>query len=125
MYGLSVVVAQKDPTCAHRIAQSLRSHVRQVFIAKTVDEMNEAVAKLQAQAAVVDLEMIDDCELRHICRDFGRTAVVATHRAPDEEMWISSLSLGAADCCQQNDLDGILRALSHSYPQTRTRAHAA
>lgn len=122
MQSLSIVVAQKDQASAHRIAQSLRNHVRQVFIAKTADEISEAILKLHAQAAIVDLELMQDAQLRQLCLHFDRTAVVTTHRAPDDEMWMESMTLGAVDCCQQGDTDGILRAIAHNVLLTRANA---
>jgi hypothetical protein len=47
---------------------------------------------------------------------------VATHRSPDEEMWMTCMRLGAADCCHHSDVDAIVRAIAHNVVLTRARA---
>ena len=93
------------------------------MVARTEAEIEEAILKHRANAAIVDLELVKAEELRKLCHEFGRTAVVATHRSPDEAMWMNSMELGAADCCDRSDVEGMLRAISHNV--VMTRAHAA
>ena len=124
MQHVSVVIAQKDPSFAQQLANSLQGRFRHVAVARNGAEVAEQITKNHAQAAIVDLELVPSDELQHLCHDFGRTVVVATHRSPDEEMWMSSMQLGATDCCHRADVDGMLRAISHNVVLTRA-AHAA
>ncbi len=124
MQHVSVVIAQKDPSFAQQLANSLQGRFRHVAVARSGAELADALAKHRAQAAIVDLELVANDELQHLCHDFGRTVVVATHRSPDEEMWMTSMELGATDCCHRADVDSMLRAISHNVVLTRT-AHAA
>jgi DNA-binding NarL/FixJ family response regulator len=123
MHQMSVVVAQKDPVAAQNLAATLRSRFRHVTVARSEAEIEEAILKHRANAAIVDLELVKSEEFRRLCHEFSRTAVVATHRSPDEAMWMKSMELGAADCCDRADVDGMLRAIAHNV--VLMRAHAA
>ncbi len=123
MNGMSVVIAQKEQAVAERLARTLRNHFRSVVVARSQSEIAEAIAKTRASAAVVDLEMVDDRELEDLCHEFHHTAVICTHRTPDDEMWTSSLEKGAADCCERSDVDGVMRAIRQNV--VLSRAHAA
>ncbi|HEY3930488.1 MAG TPA: hypothetical protein VGL89_19095 [Candidatus Koribacter sp.] len=123
MYQMSVVIAQKEPRVAERLAHALRARFRNVAIAHSNAELHDAIAKGRARAAIVDLELVKLKELRELCEDFRGTAVVATHRAPDEQMWKSCMEDGAADCCHPEEIDVMLRAIVSSAPISR--AHAA
>ena len=124
MQHVSVVIAQKDPSFAQHLATSLQGRFRHVAVARSGAEVADAIVKHRAQAAIVDLELVASDELQHLCHDFGRTVVVATHRSPDEEMWMASMQLGATDCCHRADVDGMLRAITQNVALTRA-AHAA
>ncbi len=123
MTGLSIVVAQKESAAADRLAHTLRNHFRSVVVARSTQEIAETRAKTRASAAVVDLEMVNPNQLQDICHEFHHTAVICTHRTPDEEMWTSSLERGAADCCEREDIDAVLRAIRQNV--VIARAHAA
>jgi DNA-binding NarL/FixJ family response regulator len=122
MHSLSVVIAQKENATAQQLAQTLRSRFRQVLVAHSIVEIVDCIAKNHAQSAIIDLEAVTAEELRQLCREFPGTAVVATHRSPDDEMWMETLSLGAVDCCHFGDVETILRAISHNVVLTRARA---
>ncbi len=124
MQHLSVVIAQKDHAAAQRLAHHLHGRFHQVVIARSAADIEEALLKSRAHALIVDLELIASEELRRLCQNFSRTAIVATHRSPDEEMWMTCLELGAVDCCQDSDVPGMLRAIGQNVVLTRA-AHAA
>ncbi len=123
MNGLSIVVAQKEAAIADRLAHTLRNHFRNVVVARSSQEIADAILKNRANAAVVDLELVDNRQLHDLCHEFNHTAVICTHRTPDDEMWTSSLEMGAADCCPRSDVDGVLRAIKQN--AVLARAHAA
>jgi DNA-binding response OmpR family regulator len=124
MQHLSVVVAQKDHAAAQRLARALEGRFRHVAVAPSGDDIESTLLKNRAQALIVDLKLLNRDKLEHLCREFTHTAVVATQRSPDEDMWMACLQVGAADCLDRSDVDGMLRAISHTVPLSRS-AHAA
>ena len=124
MHQLSVVIAQKDPAAAQQLAATLRGRFRHVAVAHSPEEVHDAILKHRANAAIVDLELVKSEEFKELCQEFHRTAIVATHRSPDEDMWMASLESGAADCCQRTDVEGMLRAIANNVVLTRA-GHAA
>jgi DNA-binding NarL/FixJ family response regulator len=121
MQSLSVVIAQKEPSTSQLLAQALMRSVRNVAIVNSRAELQDALRSNHPQAAIVDLELVNGAQLRQLCHEFGRVAVVATHRSPDEEMWMECMEEGAADCCHNKDAEGVLRAIA----QNVRLAHAA
>jgi len=111
MQPLDVVIAARDPQSATDLAVSLTRHFRSVSVAGSMEEVRHAIPKLRARLAVVDLELASLSEVRALCLEFDSTAVVCTHRIPDEEMWASALAAGAIDCCQHGDVAGIVAAV--------------
>jgi DNA-binding response OmpR family regulator len=114
MHELTVVIAQKDQAAADHLTDVLQGRFRRVTVAHSGPELHEAILKLNANAAIVDLELINDEQLRNLCSAYPYTVVVATHRTPDIEMWMTCLDLGATDCCHRNDVEGMLRAITHN-----------
>jgi hypothetical protein len=71
-------------------------------------DIPETVARLRAQLAVVDLEVVSFSELGELCKEFPATAFVCTHRLADDAMWARALAAGAVDCCLSADLQSIV-----------------
>ena len=120
MKPLSVVIAQNDPRSAELLAASLHSHFRAVSVARSVAELRTAIPKHRADLAVVDLELASLPDIAELRKEFPSTAVVCTHRTPDEEMWPSVMEAGASDFCQNADVRSIVQAVDRD-----TRAGAA
>ena len=108
MKALNVVVAQVDSKNAERLAASLYSHFRSVAVARSLEELREAIPKHRADVAIVDLELVGLPELEELRQSYCTTQLVCTHRVADEEMWASALAAGASDMCSSNDLPGII-----------------
>ncbi|HWR37113.1 MAG TPA: hypothetical protein VN622_14715 [Clostridia bacterium] len=123
MQPFSIVVAQSDCVAAEHLAATLHRYFRLVAVARDIDEMRRSILHHRAHVAIIDLELVDFPELREICHEFDQVAVVCTHRVPDEQMWTESLASGAADCCEINDVKGIVTAASRSAGESY--AHAA
>jgi len=121
MEPMNVVIASSDPTAAE-LAAHLNRHFRSVAVTRSLDEVRAAIPKQRAQLAVVDLETVPLEKIRELCREFGHTSVVCTHRLPDEEMWTSALAAGAIDCCHNADVAGILQAVERSLSSRRSHA---
>ena len=114
MQPLDVVVATRDPQSSASLAVSLTRHFRSVSVAGSVEEIRRAIPKHRARLAVVDLELASLSEVRELCLQFDSTAIVCTHRIPDDEMWASALAAGAIDCCQNADVAGIVAAVQRN-----------
>lgn len=118
MKPLTVVVAQQDPKSAEALVASLNPHFRAVSVARSVDELRNAIPKNRADLAVVDLELASLPDIAQLHREFPHTVVVCTHRTPDEEMWPSVMDAGAADFCQTSDVRSIVMAMTGSIAES-------
>jgi DNA-binding NarL/FixJ family response regulator len=122
MHPVSVVIAHSDNHTAAELASSLHGHFRSVSVTRSLEEARSAIPKHRAQLAVVDLELASLAEVRELCNDFNHTAFVCTHRIPDEEMWAAALAAGAIDCCQSDDVAGIVGAVKRNLKRARSSA---
>lgn len=124
MKPLNVVVAQMDPKKAEAIAASLNNYFRSVSVARSKEELCLAIPRKRAEVAVVDLEMISLEELEQLHRDLPATAIVCTHRIPDEEMWAGAMSAGAADVCENQNVGAVVNSALRSIG-VKARSQAA
>jgi len=115
MKALNAVVAQLDSRNAERLAASLFTHFKSVMVARSLEELRDAIPKAGADVAIVDLELVSMRDLQLLHKEHPGTSLICTHRVADEEMWASALAAGALDMCSSIDVDGIvyctLRAL--------------
>ena len=119
----NVIVAQNDAESAARLASALHRLGRTVYVARTPEEVRDAVPKHRADVVIADLEVLrlDDVEQLH--NEFEHLSIVTTHRVADEQLWAQSLQAGAVDCCYPNDLRTILgSALGEAVVARRSRA---
>ncbi len=125
MRPINAVLAHRDPGAAQYLAGSLTKEFRNLLVARSAFELRSSVARFRAPFAVVDLELIGLPELKELCREFPATAFVAVHRLADDRMWAEALAMGAVDCCQSDDLRGILMAAERYVVLSRSRTAAA
>jgi hypothetical protein len=104
MQTLTAVIAHGDGRRAEVLAQTLLGHFHRVDVTSDIQHLREKLARLRAQFAVVDLDLMSIDQLRLLCSEFSSTGVVCVHRAPDEEMWTRTVEAGALDCCDIDDL---------------------
>ena len=123
MLSLSVVIANRDAQAASQLAASLNTYCRNVSVARSLDEVRNAIPKHRAQLAILDLELASVEDIGQLAREFDHTSIVCTHRIPDDEMWAAALTAGAIDCCQNADVAAIVQAVE-CYVK-RVRANAA
>ena len=121
MQPTNVVLLQSDPNIARTLATSLSSSFHRVQIATSLNDLRHAAAKHHPFAFIVDLETATLGEVESLKRDFTDVRIVCNHRVADEEMWASSLNVGADDCCRSSDLGGIVFAVVQT-PIARTVA---
>ncbi len=110
MRPINVVLAHHDPVQARILAESLRRQFRKLAIVSSLSDAEAEIARLRAGFAIVDLELLSYSDLQRLCSEFPATVVTTVHRLADEAMWLNSLAAGAVDCCQCNDVHGLLRA---------------
>ena len=125
MRPINVVLAHHDVVAADRLAASLGKQFRNLAVAKSAGEIASTVARLRAPFAVVDLELVSLPQVKALCSEFPSTAFVCIHRLADDRMWSDALAMGAVDCCNSNDLHGILLASESYVVLTRSRSVAA
>jgi DNA-binding NarL/FixJ family response regulator len=125
MRAANIVLAHRDGVAAGSLARSLHSQFRNVAVTQSATEIRSAVARLRAPLALIDLELVTFSELQQLCSDFPATAFVAIHRLADEQMWSDALAVGAADCCQSNDVNSILFAADRCSTAHPARAAVA
>ena len=114
MRPLNVVVAQLDSKNAERLASSLHSHFDAVAVARSLEELCDAIPRNHANVAVVDLELVSLTDLENLHHNFKDISIVCTHRVADEEMWASALAAGASDMCSSADVDNIVHCTLRS-----------
>ena len=125
MRPINAVLAHREPGAAQQLTASLNKEFRNLLVAKTDFELRSSVARYRAPFAVVDLELISLAKLKELCHEFPATAFVCVHRLADDRMWAEALAAGAADCCQSNDLRGILMAAERYVVLNRSKSAAA
>jgi DNA-binding NarL/FixJ family response regulator len=108
MRPLNVVVAQLDSKNAEHLAASLYGHFRSVAVARSLEELRDAIPTTHAGVAIVDLELVGLADVEDLHRAHRETSIVCTHRCADEEMWASALAAGATDMCSSTDVENIV-----------------
>ena len=117
MRPINVVLIHNDPLVARGLAESLRPQFRKLVIVSSLPEARAEIARLRAGFVIVDLELLSFSEVKKLCAEFPSVVFTSVHRLADETMWLQSLAVGAVDCCQSNDIRGLLRA-SERYAAT-------
>jgi len=110
MRPINAVLVHHDPVVARGLADSLRPEFRKLAVAGSFYEAQAEIVRLHARFVIVDLELLSCAEVKRLCSEFPATAFACIHRLADEAMWQETLAVGAVDCCQANDIRGILRA---------------
>lgn len=105
-----VVVLQSDPARAQTLVSVIKSFSEDVFVVKSVLELQTLASRFPIQVGVLDLDAVTLSEIAHLQKHLG-IAVVCTHRTADEVMWTDALGAGAIDCCFDDDAAAICRAI--------------
>jgi len=116
MRPMNVVLAHRDPIVARGLAESLRPQFRKLVIVTSPVEARAEIARLRAGFVIVDLELFSYSDVQKLCSEFPSVVIASVHRLADESMWLQSLAAGAVDCCQSNDVRGLLRASERHRP---------
>jgi DNA-binding NtrC family response regulator len=121
MRRFTVLLAANDSAMAASLTAALDPHFRLASNVRSLDELRTAIARLRADAVIVDLETISLADIASLHQEF-QVPVVCTHRVPDEELWTAALDAGAADVCDRLDFPAIVRAVTQSHAVTRSTA---
>ncbi len=108
----TIVIAQHDQSIAQGLANELQPHFMQIAVTQDAMELRALLLRHEARVAVLDLELVNLDEVHQLASTFGDLAIIATHRSPDERMWMAALNAGAAEFCHPQDVRSILRASS-------------
>ncbi len=107
----SVVLFAKDPGVANSLIGALRSHFQAVVVANSEQELHHTLARTQAEAVVLDIELSRLNDVAILRRAYPLLPIVCTHRIPDEELWVSAIEAGASDVCASDDVANVLSSV--------------
>jgi hypothetical protein len=110
----AIVILQANSTRAENLASNSKAVSQAVFIVKSLAELQALIAKFPISVGVVDLGLVSVQEVAGL-KNRGME-IVCTHHTPDDSMWSEALNAGAIDCCFDDDVPAICRAIQ----QTRT-----
>ena len=106
----TIVVLQNDPTLAQKLVSAIKAVSNDVFVVRSVAELETLAAQLRIEVGVLDLDAVTLREIAQLKERLG-IAVVCTHRRADDAMWTNALGAGALDCCFDDDATAICRAI--------------
>ena len=113
MPPIRVVIANPVNELPKLLPAASDSRVQNLTTVHAVSDVRATVARVRAQLAIMNLELVNFSEVAELCREFPATAFVCVHRLADETMWMRSLAAGAVDCCLSADLSRILENADH------------
>jgi hypothetical protein len=108
----AIVVLQPDAAHAENLGSSFKSVSEAVFVVQSLLELQALVAQFPISIGVVDLGLVTVQEVVGL-RNHGMQ-IVCTHRTPDDVMWTEAMDAGALDCCFDDDVPAICRALQQT-----------
>jgi hypothetical protein len=108
----AIVILQANSARAQNLASSSKSVSQAVFIVQSLPELQALVAQFPISVGVVDLGLVPVQDVVHL-RSLG-LEIVCTHHTPDDTMWTEALNAGAIDCCFDDDVPAICRAIQQT-----------
>jgi hypothetical protein len=121
MSRFTILLAANDSAMAASLTAALDPQFRLAKSVGSLDELRSAIARVRADAVIVDLETISLADIASLYQEF-QVPVVCTHRIPDEELWTAALDAGAVDVCDRLDFPAIMRAVHQSHTIARSNA---
>jgi DNA-binding NtrC family response regulator len=108
-----VVIAQNDPDVAQALSNDLHAHFAEVIVTENASDLRPLLLRHpRVRVAVLDLDLVNVEEVRHLASTCCNLTIVCTHPSPDERMWIAALDAGAVEYCHPYDIRSIVRARS-------------
>jgi hypothetical protein len=109
----AIVILQNDPTHAENLSSSFKSVSEAVFVVQSLPELQTLLSQLSIPVGVLDLGLVTVQEVLRLRHQLGME-IVCTHRTPDDTMWTEAMDAGAIDCCFNDDVPAIFRALQQT-----------
>jgi hypothetical protein len=109
----AIVILQANLARAQNLASNSKSVSQAVFIVQSLPELQALVAQFPISVGVVDLGLVPVQEVGRLRRQLG-LEIVCTHHTPDDTMWTAALNAGAIDCCFDDDVLSICRAIEQT-----------
>jgi hypothetical protein len=109
----NIVILQNNPARAKNLMASVQSVSGSVFHVQSLAELRKLALKSSIRVGILDLEVVTFPEIARLRQQLG-IEIVCTHHAPDDAMWTKALGAGAFDCCCDEDVPSICRAIQQS-----------
>jgi hypothetical protein len=109
----AIVILQHDSTHAENLSASFKSVSEAVFVVQSLPELQMLVSQFAIPIGVLDLGLVTLQEIACLRHQLGME-IVCTHRTPDDVMWTEAMDAGAVDCCFDDDVSAICRAIQQT-----------
>jgi hypothetical protein len=109
----NIVILQNDPTRAKNLMARVGAVSEGVFSVQSLAELRKLASTSSIRVIVLDLDGVTFPEVARLREQLG-IEIVCTHHAPDDVMWTEALAAGAFDCCCDEDVPSICRAIRQS-----------
>jgi hypothetical protein len=109
----AIVILQNDPAHAENLSSRFKSVSEAVFVVQSLPELQMLVSQFSIPVGVLDLGLVTVQEVLRLRHQLGME-IVCTHRTPDDTMWTEAMDAGAIDCCFNDDVPAIFRALQQT-----------
>jgi hypothetical protein len=117
----AIVILQGNSAHAENLASSSKSISQAAFIVHSLPELLALVAQFPISIGVVDLGLVTIQEVVRLRNQLGME-IICTHHTPDDVMWTEAMEAGAIDCCFDDDVPAILRAIEQTAAASNRRA---
>jgi hypothetical protein len=108
----AIVILQANSARAQNLASNSKSVSQAAFIVQSLPELQSLVSQFPISVGVLDLGLVPVHEVVRL-RSLG-LEIVCTHHTPDDTMWTEALNAGAIDCCFDDDVPAICRAIQQT-----------
>jgi DNA-binding NtrC family response regulator len=109
----TIVILQNDPARARNLEASVRPLSAGVFTVSSIAELRSIVSSSRVHVGILDLDIVTFHDVAALRKQL-KIEIVCTHHAPDDTMWTNALNAGALDCCCDQDVPSIYRAIQQS-----------
>ena len=109
----AVLILNADAVRAQALVCQLKSVSKDALAVRSLQELQEVAAELGIRLGVVDLDVATLQEVATLRRRLSME-IICTHRNADEGMWADAMNAGALDCCYDDDVAAICRALTNA-----------
>ena len=109
----AVLILNADAVRAQALVCQLKSVSKNALAVRSLQELQQVAVELSIRLGVVDLDAATLQEIANL-RGGLSMEIICTHRHADETMWADAMNVGALDCCYDDDVAAICRALTNA-----------